>query len=330
MSTERPAKRARQEGELGRIQRSKDYWFEDGSIVLQVESTQFRVAKTMLAMHSAVFKDMLSLPRPATEEPLIEGCPLVVLSDSSEDWEHLLGAMYSKLWYSDPGDGAPTIDQLAGVLRLSCKYDIPVFRERCATRLRTLLPSTLEGYDDSETALHEGNILHLPSPLPYFQLYTTLVKLAREVGLYSALPILFYKLCVHTGSESIINGDSLSELSHADQVTCLRGRMKLFEDFPKGPQKWMDPRNKIIPCLFCVDSECEEAVIERQSALLRSPRMMTAMLAEWPEALDGELCGDCAQVGKTAHEIRRVECWKELPSYFGLPAWELLFKMDLI
>ena len=81
----------------GSLQRDEEFWFEDGSIVLQVESTQFRIAKTMFARHSNVFRDMLSLPLPA-DEPLVEGCPVVVLAgDKTKDWKCLLDAMYTTM-----------------------------------------------------------------------------------------------------------------------------------------------------------------------------------------------------------------------------------------
>ncbi|KAJ7719908.1 hypothetical protein B0H16DRAFT_1261359, partial [Mycena metata] len=42
------------------ITQSAEYWFDDGNIILQVESTQFRVLKSLLAMHSFVFRDMFT------------------------------------------------------------------------------------------------------------------------------------------------------------------------------------------------------------------------------------------------------------------------------
>ena len=75
--------------------RSPDYWFEDGNIVLQAENTQFRIHKGILARHSSVFKDMVGIPQPSTsEEDLVEGCPLVRLSDAAKDWTNVLSIIY--------------------------------------------------------------------------------------------------------------------------------------------------------------------------------------------------------------------------------------------
>ncbi|KAJ7037774.1 hypothetical protein C8F04DRAFT_952254, partial [Mycena alexandri] len=76
--------------------RSAEYWFDDGNIILQVESTQFRLAKSTFSMHLSVFRDMFTLPLPANE-PTIENCPVVVLpGDTAEDWTLFLGAIFPK------------------------------------------------------------------------------------------------------------------------------------------------------------------------------------------------------------------------------------------
>jgi len=74
------------------------YWFDDGSIVLQVERTQFRVHTSMLARHSNIFKDMFAIPQPKELlEPLIESCSIVQLHDKAEDVEIILGLFYDNI-----------------------------------------------------------------------------------------------------------------------------------------------------------------------------------------------------------------------------------------
>ncbi|KAJ7070049.1 hypothetical protein C8F01DRAFT_1115102 [Mycena amicta] len=59
---------------------------------------RFRVHKSVLSMHSTVFLDIFSLPLPA-DESLVENCPLVALSDKSDEWTHLLKLMYPQFCY---------------------------------------------------------------------------------------------------------------------------------------------------------------------------------------------------------------------------------------
>ena len=77
--------------------RDQELWFDDGNLVLVAGGVQFCVYKGLLVSQSAVFKDMLSLPQPASDdapahnEPL-SSCATVHLSDSPEDLRHFLRA----------------------------------------------------------------------------------------------------------------------------------------------------------------------------------------------------------------------------------------------
>ncbi|KAG5633127.1 hypothetical protein H0H81_010682, partial [Sphagnurus paluster] len=97
--------------------RSRDFWMHDGSIVLAVENTLFRVHQTILAHHSEIFSDLFSLPQAEEgeersqgdsdrdeagsgelnghgQEERLEGCRVVVLHDLAADFDNLLRAIY--------------------------------------------------------------------------------------------------------------------------------------------------------------------------------------------------------------------------------------------
>jgi hypothetical protein len=78
-----------------------DLWFCDGSVILQAESTLFRVHKSQLSRRSIVFSDMFALAQPPVitthatlADETYEGCPVVKLYDSAEDVANLLLALY--------------------------------------------------------------------------------------------------------------------------------------------------------------------------------------------------------------------------------------------
>jgi len=78
-----------------------DLWFCDGSVILQADSTLFRVHKSQLSRRSTVFSDMFTLPQPCVitthatlADETYEGCPVVTLHDSAEDVANLLLALY--------------------------------------------------------------------------------------------------------------------------------------------------------------------------------------------------------------------------------------------
>lgn len=64
-------------------------------MILVAESTYFRIHSILLVNNSEVFKDMISLAQPTTEESeLIEGCSVVHLSDAADDVAIILSLVY--------------------------------------------------------------------------------------------------------------------------------------------------------------------------------------------------------------------------------------------
>lgn len=85
-----------------RLTRHGEFWLYDGSIVLAVENTLFRVHQTILANHSEVFADLFTIPQPEGED-MIDGCPVVHLYDDREqDFADLLRAMYHPEYVPSP------------------------------------------------------------------------------------------------------------------------------------------------------------------------------------------------------------------------------------
>ena len=82
------------------IKRDSDIWFDDGNIVVVAQSTAFRFHKSVVSLHSSVFRDLFSIPQPSlmdeeVDEILIfDGCPVVHVSDTSYDFRELLRAIY--------------------------------------------------------------------------------------------------------------------------------------------------------------------------------------------------------------------------------------------
>ena len=80
------------------IKRDSEVWFEDGNVVVIAQNTAFRFHKSVLSLHSPVFRDLFSVPQPSPAggkaEELLEGCSVVRVSDTSYDFRELLRAIY--------------------------------------------------------------------------------------------------------------------------------------------------------------------------------------------------------------------------------------------
>ena len=66
----------------------------DANIIIRSsDNIDFRVHKSLLAMASPFFKDLLSLPQPSDSE-IVDGLPVVRLPESSELLNNLLSILY--------------------------------------------------------------------------------------------------------------------------------------------------------------------------------------------------------------------------------------------
>ncbi|RDX47188.1 hypothetical protein OH76DRAFT_781442 [Lentinus brumalis] len=75
--------------------RDKDFLLDDGGIVLVTGKTVFKMYRYLLGAQSPVFSDMVAAAAPSSDQ-MMEGCPMVHLSDSPEDLRHFLRALLPK------------------------------------------------------------------------------------------------------------------------------------------------------------------------------------------------------------------------------------------
>lgn len=98
-------------------------WFTDGNVVLATDTYLFKVHKSLLAVHSSVFKDMFELPNVGHDSSNLEGPGRSDAAFASETYE---GAQVVTL----VGDkGADVAHLLRAVFELECVFflDLIVF-----------------------------------------------------------------------------------------------------------------------------------------------------------------------------------------------------------
>ena len=81
-------------GEERTTVRHETFYFEDGNVEIVCGDTVFRVHSTTISFSSSKLRDMLS-PSTLLNAPMLEGCPRVVFTDSTEDFETLLKMIYT-------------------------------------------------------------------------------------------------------------------------------------------------------------------------------------------------------------------------------------------
>ncbi|KAJ7725318.1 hypothetical protein B0H16DRAFT_1594520 [Mycena metata] len=328
MVDEHRSKRQRTESEDAEpkpppLVRSTEYWFDDGNIILQVESTQFRLTKSMLSMHSSVFRDMFTIPLPP-DEPTVENCAIAILSgDTAEDWILLLGVIYPKTYLG----GSPSARLLTAMLRLSKKYDFPLIRKDCVHRLKQEFPTSLKKYDKTNWNFIKDD----PDA------FLLLISLAREIELHSILPQLYCSITTLFPNKYLrrILDPADTSLAASDRLACLLGHTNLLRLQATTTLAWLDwnAESPPIPAEDCCSSsDCADAARTIFISIFNPPPPSRLpeiwILNDWNKDWDLMLCTTCRRKAKEIYNAGRETCWQELPAAFGLPPWEELKSLD--
>ncbi|KAJ6514919.1 hypothetical protein C8R47DRAFT_961428 [Mycena vitilis] len=311
MSTPPGAKRQRTED--APITRSM--WHNDGSVVLQAERTQFRVHWSVLALDSSVFRDLQGLPQPP-DQPSVDGCPLVEVSDDAVDVEYLLKALYTPTFL---GQKSLSLQVIGALLRLGRKYQFKDLLDSVVGRVIHANPTTLEAYD----AIRVGKVP--PESIDRSDWFD-MVTLASENNIMSALPCAYFKLASTFAPATLFEGikrpdGSMASLSLGDLRRCVAGREKLItKQFKAGYQlgclhRWKPPRCARTTCLSWRED-------------LLAAYMDRAIVAFRTLDFGVGFCPLCGQYARESYETGRKKLWEDLPSFFDLPAWDQL-KDDL-
>ncbi|KZT11118.1 uncharacterized protein LAESUDRAFT_754812 [Laetiporus sulphureus 93-53] len=224
------------------VQRDEEYWYQDGSVVLIAEGWGFRVFHGILAEHSEVFRDLLSIPQLQTMEQ-IDNCPVVHLSDRAADLRHLLRFLFHARQHFAPDRPVKTL-AVAALIRLGHKYQIEDAMKEGATRLQDAFPVTLdawrERYDPYCLNLPRSEIQRLKKRRKLiddgngdrYGCDVTAVHLARLLDSAPILVTALYFCCEYPGHrwvEGVKMADgSVEQLSPEEVARCIDGRMMLM------------------------------------------------------------------------------------------------------
>ncbi|KAJ7772110.1 hypothetical protein DFH07DRAFT_734473 [Mycena maculata] len=299
-------------------------WYDDGSVVLQAENTQFRLHWGVLAQHSSFFRDIKGLPQPP-DQPTVEGCPVVELQDATGDVEYLLKALYSPTFLAE---SALPFWAVAALIRLGRKYDFREVLDKTVERVTFENPATLEQYDACRS--REG-VYATRRIVPHPGILYDMLTMARENNLLSVLPCAYLRATM-TGSEAvwfhgIPRGDGTTALLEPiDLQKCVSGRHNLLQ------HQW----NHGNTLEWLKTSQYDDCTNPQWCGTWRHGRLgeiATAGLlgAFWLPSLWANAVGLCERCRHRAQESMasgRKKMWDELPSFFTLPAWSEL-KNDL-
>ncbi|KAF7968201.1 hypothetical protein HWV62_31623 [Athelia sp. TMB] len=296
-----------------------DVWYEDGNVVLQAEGTLFKVHKSILAESSSVFKDMFGIPQPpSTGADLIEGCPVVHLSDKADEVKYILQALCQREYASYKKK--PSLAVISAFLTLGRKYDIPKLQNDGRERLYAEFPLTLKEYD----AVSEVGWVAIELPESWFEV----VVLARKTGLLSVLPHLLHTICEGYSASEIVAGEkkvdgTIISLPVQDQLACFTGLAAISKAQARTTYSWAFDDEELFDNCAGLFGSCDAA----RKAYVIKKFTPVAKVAGLERVLGYTgMCDTCKTQANKLQNVGRCLFWEQLPTLFGLPSWEDLAK----
>ncbi|KAJ6553258.1 hypothetical protein B0H19DRAFT_949484 [Mycena capillaripes] len=289
------------------LTRAEGLWFQDCGLVIQAETTIFRVSREFLAMQSPIFRDMLSLP-PPEDADMMDGCPFVFLPDKAEDVAVFLKALLHFDFF-EPSPAPTTLSILSSILRMSHKYEVRALWRRAIVHLSSLHPTTLHEYENLR--------------LSWFDLltdadYLEIILLAREFHLDWILPMAFYRACEFTSDATTLE----SPLELDDKVRFMSGSRYLETESMCDLLCFLWSPLKIDGCDSphkCLSSRIN---VRRTVECGRERLALDLWKQEHWATLD--VCNVCLSSMKIVQQEAMQSLWDTLPEVYGLPGWSEL------
>ncbi|KAJ6543027.1 hypothetical protein B0H19DRAFT_1000755 [Mycena capillaripes] len=308
------------------IAKIKELWFEDGGVIVQAQNTLFRLSRGVLTARSPIFMDLFSIPQPADAETM-DGCPVVIIPDAAEDATVFFKAIFDSSFF----EAYPAVTDfsiVAGVLRLSTKYEVEHLRRRALVHLSSRFPTKLANWD----ARNDDTAPLWNKPSWEFDVNPSaaisLIDLCRETRAPWVLPIVFYLL----GSDyfedlaDILHG--VPSLDTSNQISFLKGYV-LQRDAARTVTCFLYDPPAIDGCTSrkrCAGEKLAALNHVRQDCD-RFPAIPLGIWTESDWSRLSALCATCLPELRKAHEQARQDLWARIPEMYSLPPWEELEKL---
>ena len=207
---------------------------------------------------------------------------------------------------------------VAGILRLSTKYDVKYLRRQSMQHLLSVYTATLDGWDQRNTDL-----------IPAFSGRPLAVYcLAREVDIPIILPAALYG-CATSAFEILLDGvtlrdDSHIELNWRDKRTCIVARSRLSDVLLGRIFKFLlDHRPPgCSTAANCTAGRMKHLrKLQAKSLTMAGPRPLSKRFLK---GFEDDVCDCCYAASQASFVAARRALWDDLPSIFGLPSWQEL------
>ncbi|VDB84700.1 unnamed protein product [Peniophora sp. CBMAI 1063] len=310
--------RSESPGERG-PKRHPKYFYEDGSVVVQVEQTLFRLHKTLLSVQSTFFRELFAdAQHHATEFAIDNGAslPLYVLSVDGlhvADFERLLEIMENPLLISRAAE-SPSLDFVSSVVLATHLLKFDIIHAWAAEELHGYWPSNLDRIGDEPDDW-----------LLCVEYASAALQLSRDAGVPEIYKGAFYELL----RRESFGQDAAPMINNADYNLLTRAR-QLCTTVWMGIISKPFPRSRV-----CKDNE--KASGEKSTCVARRNDLLyykwgtivdntkardlwmdpiagfeTLRGIELPHEERNGLCASCLNSWKVTWKEKKVEFWGQL------------------
>ncbi|KAJ7429020.1 hypothetical protein B0H11DRAFT_1770416 [Mycena galericulata] len=301
------------------LRQSLKIWYTDGNYILRADDTIFRIYR-----RSSVFRTICATRRdsPASGEDrddLIEGCPVIVLTDRAQDMEYFLCAIFDPEFVVNEYGLETSMIAVVAVLRMSSKYGVPFLQRDCFALLNSAFPDTLRDWDKLARSRSLAD-------------YVMVVDIAREMGMKWLLPAAYYLVLMQaitvdpTLDDPIVcqvDRDCMDRVPVPDRAYVTLGAINVFH----GSHYILDGMRHALFKQCSGRERCGsnriaafEEIVEAASA---EPLGFLVGAAFWV-AVRREMCASCGNALREAWQHKRGQLWEALPQMFGLEPWNIL------
>ncbi|PCH38518.1 hypothetical protein WOLCODRAFT_136319 [Wolfiporia cocos MD-104 SS10] len=287
----------------------KDFWYEDGNVIVAAGNVAFRLHVSVLSRESPVFRNIF-LAEDSVHE-IMENYRLVRVSDTAQDMEYLVSAIYHARRFREPNLRLPT-DLFASLIRMGHKYEILDLRALGLQHLKALYPMNFAEWQRITDHLGVSGIVMM------------FVNLALLTGTSSILPPLLYECC-QLSDDILLTGYTrpdgiVEQLPQHVLQRCLAGRGNLASA-NNNARLWVFETNGCSP--LCERKNVCSAGIQGLPQFAMKGGWFTTDMAfapmmEDPSVNDDMVCKKCRSMLARREVDSMQTMWRRLPDILGV------------
>ncbi|KZT21985.1 hypothetical protein NEOLEDRAFT_1072502 [Neolentinus lepideus HHB14362 ss-1] len=285
------------------MKRHETFWLEDGSLVIRIEDSAFKVHRTLLARHSpAIASGAWS------GQENIDGCAVISVPNSTNATADDFRVLLEHVYHDAPLAADAPFSRTAAILRVTSKkqLDFPAIYELSRKRFAEMYPSGPQPF------VHPDNVEEA-------------LELAVEHDIESVQRGLFYSIVTTTELHDDEDPAAASEAPPNTETVPLDSRPLSPANKERAKKLMNTIMDHFTPILFTVETAehmaCTDVFADKWMPLVIAPALASGGVGKPLETLqsiievDWEkegLCAECAALKREEWKEQQEDIWEKI------------------